>query len=50
MVGGRDKSALVDGVRWQVDCVCKEVPDVPVRGILCFVDSDWPLACGPLSR
>lgn len=43
MVGGRDKSRLVDGMLWQVECVLKEVPDVPVRGILCFVDSDWGL-------
>lgn len=43
MVGGRDKSRLVDGVLWQVECVRKEVPDTPVRGILCFVDSEWPL-------
>lgn len=47
MVGGRDKSRLVDGVLWQVECVRKEVPDVPVRGILCFVDSEWPLLAGP---
>lgn len=43
MVGGRDKSALVDGVLWQVECVRKAVPDASVRGILCFVDSDWGL-------
>ena len=24
-----------------------EVPEVPVRGILCFVDSEWPLLAGP---
>ncbi len=49
MVGGRDKSRLVDGVLWQVECVRKAVPDVPVRGILCFVDSDWPLLAGPFT-
>ena len=47
MVGGRDKSRLVDGVLWQVECVRKVVPDAPVRGILCFVDSEWPLLAGP---
>ena len=46
-VNGRDKSKLVDGVLWQVDCVRKVVPDVPVRAILCFVDSEWPLLAGP---
>lgn len=46
-VGGRDKSKLVDGVLWQVECVREVVPDVPVRGILCFVDSEWPLFASP---
>ena len=32
---------------WQVECVREEVPEVPVRGILCFVDSEWPLLSGP---
>lgn len=49
MVGGRDKSRLVDGVLWQVECVRKAVPDAPVRGILCFVDSEWPLLAGPFT-
>ncbi len=47
MVGGRDKSRLVGGVLWQVECVRKAVPDAPVRGILCFVDSEWGLLAGP---
>ena len=47
VVGGRDKSRLVDGVLWQVECVREEVPGVPVCGILCFVDSEWPLLAGP---
>ncbi len=47
MVGGCDKSKLVDGVLWQVECVRKEVPDVSVQGILCFVDSEWPLFASP---
>ncbi len=41
MVSGRDRSKLVEGVLWQVGCVRDAVPDVPVRGVLCFVDSDW---------
>ena len=32
---------------WQVECVREEVPGVPVCGILCFVDSEWPLLAGP---
>lgn len=43
MVAGRDKSMLVDKVLEQVGFVNVVVPDVPVRGILCFVDSGWPL-------
>ena len=46
VVGGRDKSRLVDGVLRQVECVREEVREVPVRGILCFVDSEWPLLAG----
>lgn len=38
---GRDKSALVDGVLKQVGHVREVVGDVPVFGVLCFVDADW---------
>ncbi|MBB5633295.1 hypothetical protein BKA04_001518 [Cryobacterium mesophilum] len=47
IVGGRDRSKLVDGVLWQIERVREVAPDVPVRGILCFVESDWPLLAGP---
>ena len=52
MVGGRDCTNLLTGIRKQVDrvtaalaadCV-SEVP--PVRGMLCFVDADWPVFGG----
>lgn len=38
---GRDKSALVDGVLKQVGHVREVDGDVPVFGVLCFVDADW---------
>ncbi len=40
-VKGRDKTALVDGVLNQVEHVRRVVGDVPVFGVLCFVDADW---------
>ena len=52
LVDGRDRTQLVEGVRKQVRLV-KEVlagqPDVPVRGVLCFVEADWPLIGGSLT-
>lgn len=51
LVGGRDRSKLVDGVLKQVDLVRAALgeTDVPVRGVLCFVDADWPLIGGTFS-
>jgi hypothetical protein len=47
LVGSRDCTKLVDGVLRQVDVVRGVVGDeVPVRGVLCFVDADWPLIGG----
>lgn len=47
LVGSRDCTKLVDGVLKQVDVVRGVVGDeVPVRGVLCFVDADWPLIGG----
>lgn len=40
-VKGRAKTALVDGVLTQVGHVREVVGDVPVFGVLCFVDADW---------
>lgn len=45
-VGGRDRTALVTGIQKQVALVREamaDFPEVPVRGVLCFVDADWPL-------
>ena len=47
LVGGRDVTKLVDGVLKQVEVVRAVVGEiVPVRGILCFIESDWPLIGG----
>lgn len=45
-VAGRDRTKLVDGVLRQVEVVRSVVPDVPVHGVLCFIDADWPLIGG----
>lgn len=49
MVGGRDRTKLVEGMHKQVGLVralLADEPEVPVRGVLCFVDADWPLIGG----
>ncbi len=46
LVGRRDCNKLVDGVLKQVDLVRDVVGDLPVTGVLCFVDADWPLIGG----
>jgi hypothetical protein len=47
LVGTRDCTRLVDGVNKQVDVVRGLLrDDVPVHGVLCFVDADWPLIGG----
>ena len=45
-VAQRDRTKVVDGVLNQLDVVREVVPEVPVRGALCFVDADWPLFGG----
>ncbi len=42
MVGRRDCTELVDGVLGQVDLVRAVAGDVPVTGVLCFVEAGWP--------
>ena len=49
IVGGRDKTTLVDGVITQAARVQRVVRGVglghvPMRAMLCFVDARWPLA------
>ncbi|WP_255596044.1 nuclease-related domain-containing protein [Cellulomonas sp. C5510] len=51
VVGGRNCTALVAGVQKQVGVVrdalaAAGMDDVPVHGVLCFVDADWPLIGG----
>ena len=51
MVGGRHQTKLVEGVHKQVDVVRAVLADagvaeVPVRGVLCFVEANWPLIGG----
>ncbi|WP_239070239.1 nuclease-related domain-containing protein [Cellulomonas chitinilytica] len=52
-VGGRDSTRLVAGVRGQVELVAAALapsyPEARVRGMLCFVDADWPLVGGAFS-
>lgn len=50
MLGKRDRSSLVDGVLKQVQIVSDIVgPEIPVTGVLCFVEADWPLIGGAFS-
>jgi hypothetical protein len=47
LVGTRDCTKLVDGVIKQVEIVRGVVGEgMPVHGILCFVEADWPLLGG----
>ena len=51
MVGSRDQTKLVVGVQGQVERVemalaAARIELVPVRGMLCFIDGDWPLLGG----
>lgn len=47
LVGSRDCTRLVDGVIRQVEVVREHLDDrVPVHGMLCFVDADWPVIGG----
>ena len=52
-VGGRDRTALADGMRRQVAAVCAAISELPfaadiaVRAVVCFVSSDWRLFARP---
>lgn len=41
IVGGRDRTELVDATAWQVDAVARHLGDVSVKAMLCFVESTW---------
>jgi hypothetical protein len=47
-IGGRDGTKLVEGMKSQVDRITRTVddPTIPVTGVLCFLDADWPLIGG----
>lgn len=50
VVGTRDCTKLVTGVLKQVSVVRDLLDtDLPVHGILCFIDADWPLIGGSFS-
>lgn len=50
-VGGRDHSAMADGMIWQVDAVMAALegaePMPPVTPVLCFLAADWPVFGAP---
>jgi hypothetical protein len=47
LVGTRDCTKLVDGALKQVDIVRGIVgDDLPIHGVLCFIEADWPLIGG----
>lgn len=46
LVGGRDRTKLVDGVLKQMELVSGAAGGVEVSGALCFVEADWPLIGG----
>ena len=47
MVGSRNCTKFVDGMHKQVEVVTGVLgPEVPVHGVLCFVEADWPLIGG----
>lgn len=50
LVGTRNCTHLVDGVLKQLAIVREHLDDsVPVHGVLCFVEADWPLIGGSLT-
>jgi len=51
LVGSRDCTKLVAGVHKQTDLVGQVLArhgaiDVPIKGMLCFVEVDWPMIGG----
>lgn len=47
IVAGRNQTKLVEGATRQVDVLKGIVgPDIAVRGVLCFIEADWPLLGG----
>jgi hypothetical protein len=47
MVGSRNCTKLVDGMHKQMEVVTGVLgSEIPVHGVLCFVEADWPLLGG----
>ncbi|WP_292853282.1 nuclease-related domain-containing protein [Microbacterium sp.] len=48
LIAGRNHTKLVDGVQGQVEKVTAALgnPEITVKGVLCFLDGDWPLIGG----
>ena len=50
-VGGCDRTEILHGVEDQVEVVREALGstgfDVPIRGVLCFIDADWGLVASP---
>ncbi len=51
MVGSRERTSLVHGLHKQVNHVqtaleASDLGEIPVIGMLCFVEADWPLIGG----
>lgn len=46
-VGGRDRSKVIDSVRWQMEvvqaCLATAQMGISVHGVVCFVGAEWPL-------
>lgn len=47
-VGNRDRTKVVRQMAWQIEAVRAALDssghaDIPLQGVLCFVDSEWPL-------
>lgn len=47
-VNNRDRTKVVKGMGWQLEAVRNALDEagqaeIPLRGVLCFVDSEWPL-------
>jgi hypothetical protein len=47
-IGGRDGTKLVNGLQSQVERIAAALDDaaIPVTGVLCFLEADWPLIGG----
>ncbi len=46
LVGRRDCTTLIDGMVKQVGLVREVAEGIPVTGVLCFIEADWPLLGG----